>query len=126
MRQFGGGEIVSSLLDTFYLLVNPAMFLVLPQSLRINHSFPHCLIRSLTMLWASLLAFTALANAAPTNDAVPAYLQKRQGSQTMLRFGCSQVVIDRLDPLVNPGQAPSPHNHQVCGSKAETSQEVSR
>jgi hypothetical protein len=67
------------------------------------------------MLWATLLALTALANAAPATDvdAVPAYLQKRQGSQTMLRFGCAQVVIDRLDPLVNPGQAPSPHNHQV-------------
>jgi hypothetical protein len=31
----------------------------------------------------------------------------------MLRFGCSQVVIDRIDPLVNPGLAPSPHMHQV-------------
>ncbi|KAF2685437.1 hypothetical protein K458DRAFT_300665 [Lentithecium fluviatile CBS 122367] len=67
------------------------------------------------MLWATLLALTALANAAPTSDVIPPYLQKRQGSQTMLRFGCSQVVIDRLDPLVNPGQAPSPHNHQIVG-----------
>lgn len=33
----------------------------------------------------------------------------------MLRFGCAQVVIDRLDPLVNPGQAPSPHQHQIVG-----------
>lgn len=67
------------------------------------------------MLWTSLLAFTALAGAAPTNDVLPSYLQKRQGSQTMLRFGCAQVVIDRLDPLVNPGMAPSPHNHQIVG-----------
>ncbi|KAF2733013.1 hypothetical protein EJ04DRAFT_439976 [Polyplosphaeria fusca] len=37
---------------------------------------------------------------------------------TMLRFGCSQVVIDRIDPLVNPGQAPSPHMHQVAGGNA--------
>ncbi|KAF2837672.1 hypothetical protein M501DRAFT_1018046 [Patellaria atrata CBS 101060] len=37
---------------------------------------------------------------------------------TMLRFGCSQVVIDRIDPLVNPGQAPSPHLHQVVGGNA--------
>lgn len=37
---------------------------------------------------------------------------------TMLRFGCSQVVIDRIDPLVNPGQLPSPHLHQVVGGNA--------
>lgn len=36
----------------------------------------------------------------------------------MLRFGCSQVVIDRIDPLVNPGLAPSPHMHQVVGGNA--------
>lgn len=34
---------------------------------------------------------------------------------TMLRFGCAQVTIDRLDPLVNPGQVPSPHVHQIVG-----------
>ncbi|WPJ67382.1 hypothetical protein SMAC4_07610 [Sordaria macrospora] len=36
----------------------------------------------------------------------------------MLRFGCSQIVIDRIDPLVNPGQLPSPHLHQVVGGNA--------
>ncbi|KAK1757956.1 hypothetical protein QBC47DRAFT_420838 [Echria macrotheca] len=39
-------------------------------------------------------------------------------ASTMLRFGCSQIVIDRIDPLVNPGQAPSPHLHQVVGGNA--------
>jgi len=38
--------------------------------------------------------------------------------QTMLRFGCSQIVIDRIDPLVNPDQLPSPHMHQVVGGNA--------
>lgn len=33
----------------------------------------------------------------------------------MLRFGCAQVVIDRLDPLVNPGSIPSTHQHQIVG-----------
>lgn len=37
---------------------------------------------------------------------------------TMLRFGCAQVVIDRVDPLVNPGQIPSPHVHQIVGGNA--------
>jgi hypothetical protein len=36
----------------------------------------------------------------------------------MLRFGCAQVVIDRLDPLVNPGQMPSTHVHQIVGGNA--------
>ncbi|KAI1317011.1 hypothetical protein F5Y16DRAFT_414676 [Xylariaceae sp. FL0255] len=31
----------------------------------------------------------------------------------MMRFSCSQLVIERLDPLVNPGVVPSPHLHQV-------------
>ncbi|KAG9232270.1 hypothetical protein BJ875DRAFT_428040 [Amylocarpus encephaloides] len=39
--------------------------------------------------------------------------QKVHAAQTVLRFGCSQVVIERLDPLVNPGANPSPHVHQV-------------
>ncbi|KAK1752274.1 hypothetical protein QBC47DRAFT_454347 [Echria macrotheca] len=36
----------------------------------------------------------------------------------MLRFGCSQVVIERLDPLVNPGMSPSTHMHQIVGGNA--------
>ncbi|KAK0666025.1 hypothetical protein QBC41DRAFT_231427 [Cercophora samala] len=37
---------------------------------------------------------------------------------TMLRFGCHQLVIDRIDPLVNPGSLPSPHLHQIVGGNA--------
>lgn len=37
---------------------------------------------------------------------------------TMLRFGCAQIAIDRIDPLVNPGVAPSPHMHQIVGGDA--------
>jgi len=33
----------------------------------------------------------------------------------MLRFSCSQLVVERLDPLVTPGQNPSPHVHQIVG-----------
>ena len=33
----------------------------------------------------------------------------------MLRFQCSQLVVERLDPLVNPGSIPSPHLHQIVG-----------
>lgn len=34
----------------------------------------------------------------------------------LVRFHCSQLVIERLDPLVTPGTAPSPHVHQIVGS----------
>ncbi|KAK6066749.1 WSC domain-containing protein [Seiridium cupressi] len=33
----------------------------------------------------------------------------------MLRFGCPQLVIDRIDPLINPGTIPSLHVHQIVG-----------
>lgn len=64
------------------------------------------------MFW-SLLTLPALVAAAP-----PTELTARQGSTTMLRFGCPQIVIDRLDPLVNPGQIPSTHVHQIVGGNA--------
>ncbi|OCL09543.1 hypothetical protein AOQ84DRAFT_388101 [Glonium stellatum] len=43
-----------------------------------------------------------------------------QGIQAnaVLRFGCSQIVVERLDPLVNPSINPSPHVHQVVGGNA--------
>ncbi|KAM7203095.1 protein of unknown function (DUF1996) domain containing protein [Rhypophila sp. PSN 637] len=37
---------------------------------------------------------------------------------TTLRFSCAQLVVDRLDPIVNPGQNPSPHLHQIVGGDA--------
>lgn len=36
----------------------------------------------------------------------------------MMRFECSQLVIDRIDPLVNPGSVPSPHLHQIVGGNS--------
>lgn len=35
----------------------------------------------------------------------------------LLRFGCSQLVIERFDPLVTPGIV-SPHVHQIVGGNA--------
>lgn len=37
-----------------------------------------------------------------------------QRSQAALRFGCGTVTIQRLDPVVEPGNTPSAHLHQVC------------
>lgn len=39
-------------------------------------------------------------------------------SQAALRFGCSTVSIQRLDPLVEPGKVPSAHVHQIVGGNA--------
>jgi hypothetical protein len=56
------------------------------------------------MLLRSLLAAVAVA--------------KLAASQELMRFGCSQLVIDRIDPLVNPGQIPSTHLHQIVGGNS--------
>ncbi len=49
-----------------------------------------------TMKWLSLLALAGSSEAA-------------------LRFGCSSVSIQRLDPVVEPGKIPSAHLHQIVG-----------
>ncbi len=62
------------------------------------------------MLLPTFLALTALAHAIPQGGG--------GNGATMLRFGCSQIIIDRVDPLVNPSQIPSPHMHQIVGGDA--------
>ncbi|KAH8597536.1 hypothetical protein B0O99DRAFT_739548 [Bisporella sp. PMI_857] len=39
-------------------------------------------------------------------------------SYALVRFQCSQLVTQRLDPLVTPGQIPSPHVHQIVGGNS--------
>jgi len=56
------------------------------------------------MHWASLASVALLANGA--------------AAQNMLRFACSQLVVDRVDPLVNPGQRYTPHLHQIVGGNS--------
>ncbi|KAK3994461.1 hypothetical protein QBC44DRAFT_262165 [Cladorrhinum sp. PSN332] len=58
------------------------------------------------MLWSALV-FAALADA-----------QGFMQGLNHLRFGCSQITVERLDPLVNPGELPTPHVHQVVGGNA--------
>ncbi|KAL7624106.1 hypothetical protein AAE478_005663 [Parahypoxylon ruwenzoriense] len=47
-----------------------------------------------------------------------ALLAQGVAAQQMIRFGCSQLVIERLDPLVSPGLNPSPHVHQIVGGNS--------
>lgn len=39
-------------------------------------------------------------------------------AQAYLRFGCGQLVVQRLDPIVEPGAIPSAHVHQIIGGNA--------
>ncbi|KAG4221759.1 hypothetical protein PC116_g29765 [Phytophthora cactorum] len=45
------------------------------------------------MFWSALLSFAAFVDAAPQVTPV-----KGPGDNSLVRFGCSQVVIERLDP----------------------------
>jgi hypothetical protein len=56
------------------------------------------------MQWATLLAAAAFA--------------QNVVAQNMLRFACSQLVVERTDPLVNPGMKYTPHLHQIVGGDA--------
>lgn len=44
-----------------------------------------------------------------------ALLAQNAAGQAMLRFACSQLVVDRVDPIVNPGMLYTPHLHQIVG-----------
>lgn len=55
-----------------------------------------------TMQWLSYILAATLA--------VP--------SRAALRFGCSTLSIQRLDPLMQPGRLPSAHVHQFVGGNA--------
>ena len=41
--------------------------------------------------------------------AAGALLGQSVSAQNMLRFACSQLTVERADPLVNPGMGPTPH-----------------
>jgi hypothetical protein len=58
----------------------------------------------ITMYWQTLTAGALLAQTIL--------------AQNMLRFGSSQLTVERADPLVTPGMAPSPHTHQIIGGNS--------
>jgi hypothetical protein len=53
-----------------------------------------------------------------TLAAVAAFFAQDVAAQQMLRFACSQLVVERTDPLVNPGMKYTPHLHQIVGGNA--------
>jgi hypothetical protein len=54
----------------------------------------------------------------PSTIIAVALFGQQAAAQQMIRFGCSQLVIARLDPLVNPGLERSPHVHQIVGGNS--------
>lgn len=54
----------------------------------------------------SILSILALLGAAQAQQA------------HMMRFACSQLTVERLDPLVNPGMVGTPHTHQIVGGNS--------
>ncbi|KAI1169674.1 hypothetical protein F4777DRAFT_592542 [Nemania sp. FL0916] len=55
-----------------------------------------------------------------------ALLARGASAFALLRFGCSQIAIERIDPLVNPGSNPSPHIHQNAFAASIPSADVSQ
>ncbi|KAJ9132260.1 Nucleoside diphosphate-linked moiety X motif 17 [Pleurostoma richardsiae] len=54
-----------------------------------------------------------------TSTVAVALLAQNAAAQfNMLRFACSQLVVDRVDPIVNPGLRYTPHLHQIVGGNS--------
>jgi len=70
---------------------------------------PYRLDRSVAMFWLTFALGVLTVEHASAQRGSSA-----KGSD-FLRFPCSQLVIDQVDPLVSPGMIPSPHMHQIVG-----------
>ncbi|TVY75653.1 hypothetical protein LSUE1_G004355 [Lachnellula suecica] len=62
------------------------------------------------MQWKTLLPLSLALSARATH--------KNSTAQDMLRFACSQLVVERLDPIVQPGVNGSAHLHQIVGGNS--------
>jgi len=62
--------------------------------------------------------FTLFSVALFACDVIAQFGNDPSGSPDFLRFGCSQLVVERSDPLVTPGMLPSPHMHQIVGGNS--------
>lgn len=62
------------------------------------------------------MKFSNLSTLALLGTAANAQNQTR--GSPMMRFACSQLTVERLDPLVNPGVVGSPHTHQIVGGNS--------
>ena len=58
-------------------------------------------------------SLVAISAAIFAKDAVAQFAQA-----AMMRFQCSQLVVERMDPLVNPGIPQVGHVHQIVGGNS--------
>jgi hypothetical protein len=73
-----------------------------------------CILFSKSLQFVFSPAFTEIGSKMQLKSIIAAVLFAHEASaQAMMRFGCASLVVERLDPLVNPGVNPSPHVHQV-------------
>lgn len=80
------------------------------------HYWKTSLLFPLSLAGSGLLpAVTHASPLSPRADDPPLFDPSTANIPPMLRFQCSQLVVERLDPLVNPGLIPSPHLHQIVG-----------
>lgn len=70
------------------------------------------------MQWKSTALAFALSTWGVRGLPAETLRERQYATAPMLRFSCSQLVIDRLDPLVQPGAIPSVHLHQVVGGNS--------
>ncbi|KAL2279716.1 hypothetical protein FJTKL_13257 [Diaporthe vaccinii] len=67
------------------------------------------------------MKFIGLASALLVQHHVAAQSTPPDGccaTAAMMRFECSRLVIQRTDPLVEPGRVQSSHNHQIVGGNS--------
>ncbi|KAI5855556.1 hypothetical protein GGS23DRAFT_608143 [Durotheca rogersii] len=50
--------------------------------------------------------------------AIPRQVVAQYATAAMMRFQCSRLVVQRVDPLVSPGLVQSPHIHQIVGGNS--------
>ncbi|KAK7991592.1 hypothetical protein PG988_000386 [Apiospora saccharicola] len=50
--------------------------------------------------------------------AMPYTASAQYATAAMMRFQCSRLVVERVDPLVNPGMIQSSHIHQIVGGNS--------
>lgn len=68
------------------------------------------------MLLQSAVVAALLPHLAPVSAQFTQTTKANGGN--FMRFMCSQLVVDRIDPLVSPGMNPSPHLHQIVGGNS--------
>jgi len=108
-------DLFRSIFPSFFSTISP-LFLNFANSTRSTKSATATMHATTLLLAALALVRDVHSTPASANDFE---LSKRQFAQAaMMRFECSQLVIERIDPLAQPGQSPSTHTHQIAGGNS--------